>query len=478
MRWLTAARSTLAGWIAPDAGARRIAEAAGATVDRDEAGWTRLTGASERDLLPLTQTRMQDLAAYQWQANLLARQLIELPITFMLARGVRVGAGDADAAAAIRKWWRDPITDGPLRLPEWMRALRLYGELVLPAFVDAGTGHVRLGYIDPGRIETVVWDPENAACPIGLVVEGGRRRRRLRKYRVIYLGAEEMFAARTMEIRAGFGDGEVFYWRKNVLGGGRGRSDLLGAIDWLDAYDRYLLGELDRADFLRAFIWDVEMVGATPDEVRQRAREVEAPAPGSVRVHNESEKWRAESPQLDAYEASAGARLWRNHILGGLGFPEHWFGGGGDVNRATAAEMGDPAHKMLAFEQSMWTEILRRMAEYVVWRYQDPAGRSPPVLAEPDSDLLPTVEWPEMIERDMSRHATALQQTTAAVVVAIDRGLITEAMALRIVAAVAERIGVEIDPAAEIMAAQRESRARADARAEEDTFPPPPPGDE
>ena len=98
----------------------------------------------------------------------------------------------------------------------------------------------------------------------------------------------------------------------------------------------------------------------------------------------------------------------RRQLPSGAALPEHWFGGGGDVNRATAAEMDAPTMKALAQERDLWTEILRRCASYVIWRRLDPAGMSPPDPEEFDADIEPMAEWPEMVERDLSRHATSL----------------------------------------------------------------------
>ena len=130
--------------------------------------------------------------------------------------------------------------------------------------------------------------------------------------------------------------------------------------------------------------------------MERRAAEIAAPAPGTVRVHNEGETWQAISPTLQAQDAGAGARLFRNHALSGLGWPEHWFGGGGDVNRATAAEMGDPAFKTLLARRREWTAILEEVGALVVRRRLDPAGRGVAPLPPP---LAPRVEWPELVAR-------------------------------------------------------------------------------
>lgn len=53
-------------------------------------------------------------------------------------------------------------------------------------------------------------------------------------------------------------------------------------------------------------------------------------------------KLEAKSASLQAADTSESARLLRNHVLGGGTVPEHWFGGGGDVNRAALARWANP----------------------------------------------------------------------------------------------------------------------------------------
>ena len=445
-----------------------LREAAGLTIDKDEANWRALSGDGKRDLSPLTQARMRQLAAHLWETNLLARSLIELPIAFLLAEGVKVRVADEQAQSWLDAWWRDPVTDMALRLPELMRDLALTGEAAWPVFTDSASGHVRMAYLDPGAIETVIMDPGNASRPIGIVTVKDRKGQS-RRYRIVIGGPETVLGAPAQAIRETLTDGDILYFRANArAGGSRGRSDLLAAVDWLDGYERHLYGELDRAEALRAFVWDVTLSGADDKQVAERTREITAPAPGSVRVHNESEVWAALAPDLGGRDLDAVSRLFRNHLLIGSGMPEHWFGGGGDVNRATAAEMGDPAFKTLKVRQRLWSEILRRAAEVALARRLDPSGQSWPDPADPD--LAVSVEWPEMVVADASRHAAALAQTTAAVGLAIDRGLLTEASALRLLAALAERLGVELDVEAELEAAREEAAGRAEA----DRFPAPP----
>ena len=471
-------RERLIRWLggAPAAPApeRRIAEAA-AGVTRDEPGWTRLGADDRRDLSPITQDRMQLRSLQLWERNLLARQIVELPIAYLLAEGVRVTADDTVVQSILDDWWRDPITDFPRRLPTLMRDARLTGEVAWPMFV-AATGHVRVGWLDPCRIDTVVKDPGNASQPIGVITARDARGQSL-KYQVTVGGPETVFAAPARRARREWRDGDILYWQFGApAGAARGRSVLLAALDWLDAYERHLYGEIDRAEFMRAYVWDVTLAGATADEVAARAKSITAPAPGSVRVHNEAESWQAAAPSLGTADLAAASRLFRNHLLGGTGLPEHWFGGGGDVNRATAAEMGSPTYKLLAMEQRAWTEVLRRAAEYAVSRANDPSGQTWIDPMDPDTAI--RVEWLEMVTEDTSRFAAALAQAVGAAAAAMERGLLSEATAVGVVVAAASRLGLEIDPEAELAAAQADAGQRAERQAREDSFMAPPPEDE
>lgn len=447
--------------------AGRFAEAAGVTLDAEEDGWRRLTGDVNRSLNSMAQQRQQDLAVYLWKTNPLANRLVELPLAYLLAEGVRLAAPGEEAQGWLDGFWSDPINRMDIKLAKKVRELALFGEQCWPAFVNEVNGHARLGYLDPGRIATVVTDPDNVEQPIGVVTRMDAKGKVLR-YRVIVNGPETVFTERTREIRQSFGDGECFYFTVNDLSSStRGHSDLLAQMDWLDGYDQALFGELDRWGFMRAFIYDVTLKGATPDEVARRAKEIQVPSPGSVRVHNDSEEWNSVTPDLGSADGSSFARLFRNHIMGGGTIPEHWYGGGGDVNRSTAGEMGEPTFKLFSMRQRFIGYMLEEVGRYQV-RQRTLAlyGAEPEQSADPDEYVV-AVEWPEMTTRDTTAYAAALQQVVVAAGLAIDRGLISEQTAVAVISVVAARLGVEIDPVEELEAA----RADAGKRAEADTYP-------
>jgi len=442
---------------------RRLVESAGTTLEEEDRGWRQLSGATNRDLSPMTQDRMRQIALYLWRSNLLANRLIELPLAYLLGEGVVLKATEPADQDLLDAFWDDPINAMDRKLTKRVRDFMLQGEAIWPVFVNAVSGVVRIAYLDPGVVATVVMDPDNSEQPIGIVTKADDRGRK-RRYRVIVNGPEDVFTKRTQEIRTGFDDGDTFFFRFNDLcNSSRGTSMLLAAADWVDAYDESMFGELERQAGQRAYMWDVTLKGATKDEVAARAREIRSPSSGSVRVHNDSEEWKTESPDLKAADSAVGARLFRNHILGGLTLPEHWFGGGGDVNRNTASEMGEPTFKVFSMIQRDLKHALEEVAAYVLRQRRgaltgsELAGRSLGRV---------TAVFPELTARDTTKWAAALQQVAAACVSAMDAGLMTQETAVSIIAQIAGRLGVDIDVEAELLQAWKE----ADERREADTI--------
>ena len=445
-----------------------LREAAGVGVDPDEDQWRRLTGDAQRDLTPMTQARMQKVAHYLWESNVLANRLIELPLAYLLAEGVKLIVKDTDLQKTLDRFWTDPINDMDIKLPKKVRELALFGEQCYPAFVNDQDGAVRIGYLDPALIETVVRDPDNPEQPIGIVTCKDKKGI-ARRYRTIINGDEEVFTERTQAIRKTFDDGEAFYFRVNDLSSGsRGRSDLLAEADWLDAYDQFMFGELERYSQLRAFVWDLSIKNATPDQVQQRAKDFTVPASGGAYIHNDSETLEPKNPSLQAVDTGDGARLFRNHILGGQTLPEHWFGGGGDVNRAAAAEMSDPTFKVFSMRQRTLKYMLESIARYVLIKSSKEKQID---FSEPDNKV--EAVFPELAAEDTTKYAAALQQVAAACVILIAEGLMQKATAIKVIGAIAGRLGVEIDAEDELKKAEDQAKKKAEA----DVFTTPAAGD-
>lgn len=435
--------------------AKPVREAAGTTLDDEDKGWRPLTGTSKRDLSTLGQAQMQKIAAFLWESNALANRLVELPLAFLLAEGVTLTCKEPEHQKWLDAFWRDPINRMDLRLPTFARELAIFGEQCLPTYVNQVNGHVRLGYLDPSLIDTVITDPGNAAQEIGVrTVKDAAGQ--VRRFRVVVRGEDdEIFAHEARTMRAAMDSGDAFYFAVNKFAAGRrGRSDLIALMDWLDGYDEFLFDQMERAAELDAFIWDVKITGATPEDVEERAKKIQRPGRGSVRVHNDMEEWTAQAPDLKAVDRAESARMFRNQALGGSTIPEHWFGGGGDVNRAVGAEMGDPFFKVATMRQTFLRNMLQEMGSYVLWQRARAAGQTPDWA---DEAWLVNVSFPEMVTKDVTKLASALQATVTAVASALAERLITRRTALTIIATAAKRLEIEIDPEEELAAVEEES---------------------
>lgn len=457
-------------WLAElQARANRIVpmrEAGGATVDSAETGWSPLGGGrNRRDLAPLAQSRMQELAAYVWESNRIANRLIELPLAFLLGEGVKIEVADVEAQSWVDDFWADPINRMDLNLENHVRELSIFGEQCWPVFVSPVTGKVRLGKVDPSTIEKVITDPDNISLVIGVVVMLPGNKRKV--YRVIYNGLDEdLFGEGARKLRESMLAGDCFFYRINALSTGkRGRSDLLSAIDFADAYEQLLFGEVERAETLRRISYDVTVTGATQDDLDERAKEIETPAPLSIRLHNENERWELLTPSLQAGDAETTARLIRNHILGGATVPEPWFGGGGDVNLATATSMGEPTYKIFSQRQKLWKAILEDIATFVI-RSRIKATSTSLLGLAAEADYQPRAIFPELASRDVSKYATALQQVVVGCSNAVSAGVMSVETAVKAIGIVITLLGLEVDPATELEAA----RAEAEKRREQDAF--------
>lgn len=428
-------------------------------MDRPEDfGWRRLTGDLNRDLLPLTQDRMIEIAYWLWETNPLAGWLVEIAMAFIIAEGLPYEAKNEDVKAVLDDFWYDPLNRMDLYLPKHIRELLIFGELMLPVFTSEQTGKVRLGYIDPARIQVVYTDPENAKIVIGVQLKAGMQvlqqdlstpspvqtgtMRKGKVYKTILPhGAEDILSEEAQIARKGFTDGQCFYFSiNNVSNSPRGRSDYLRVADWLDGYEQFLYDYADKWPLMNVFAWDMTVNGGDQNEIDKQAKTFTKKA-GSLFAHNEKVTLDAKAPKLEALEASEGARLFRNHILGAMGYPEHWFGGGGQVNRATATEMDTPTYKMLTEKQRNVKYILESICGFVIQSARD--ARYLKVSDEDAAGI--SFITPELAQKDIAKNSTALQQITASLVSAVSSEFIDVGTARTIFAATVGFLGVEID---------------------------------
>lgn len=322
--------------------------------------WRSLTTNQDRDLNLLTQRRMQDIAFYLYDSNPMAGRIIEIIEDFVIGDGFTYSAKDPEVKEVLDDFWNDPDNNLDEEMNIDVVELFLFGELCLPVWVNEADGGVKLGYVDPKTILKIKKDPKNPKINQKLIWKkpSGQVERELN-----IINVDRNLKSKTYEKLIG----DCFYFTINkVSSATRGRSALLRLADWLDGYDQFLFARLERAFLLNNFIWDVECEGMNEGELTEFVKKLVTPRPGSIRAHNEKVTWKTESPKLEAADASQEARLFKQQILGGSGYPEHWFGEGSTTTRATALEMSTPVIKSLKSKQKKVKFIIKRMFNFQI----------------------------------------------------------------------------------------------------------------
>lgn len=404
-------------------------------VDSDESDWRRLTGNADRDLSPLTHERMLKIAYYLYETDPFGKRIIELPRDYLTAEGVSFEADDERVQEVLQKFWDDPINQMDLKLNQKVLELGLWGEQCYSVFVNQANGHVRLGYLDPGLIDKVELDRDNVEVVKRIKLK--RNPGEADKWLSV-INVDE----NPRSLTYGYRMGESFYFRINaVTTASRGRSDLLALADYLDLYNQFIFNRGERAAFGNAWIWDVTLEGMTAEQIKEWLREHPVPKPGSLRAHNERVKWEAVAPDLKAHDASYDSRMIKNYVLGGAGFPEHFFAEGGETTRATAAEMGEPVIKHLTARQKFVKAMLVEILEFVL----DQAMLAGTLPREIDRTF--DLHFPEISSKDLGKMGTVLLQTAQALLIAQQQGWVDHDNAANLFCAVASGMGPEVEPA-------------------------------
>jgi hypothetical protein len=440
----------------------------------DEVGFSPI-GGSARDLPPWNQDRMQEKALHMYRTNHMAHRLLAIVVDFVTGDGISVIAKGEDEAAAegaakgeadgsvpgrpaappekakpkapevtpiqdaIDEFWQDPINamdrENPQRLLEW----RLWGEILMPVRTsEDGSGRIRLGWIDPGSIKTVEPDPYTSV-PSQI---------KIRDSALARVGYPILDVVRFREESERLEGNAFFMTINNVKGACRGISDLYTAYDWLRTMDQTLRAAAIRAEAQSAYIWDVLLKGKKEPDIRTWLQAHRAPpAPGTIRAHNESVEWKAVSPDLGAPGTGQHIQDIKTFIMGGFGFPNHWFGSGDDANLATASVMAEPTRKRLRRIGKEFGFLLEDVVAFALTNRAAVEGSK--LVIDADNPRPFEVRIPDISGPDVAKVGAAVVAVTNAIVVAEEKGYVSHETAMSLFAAIAAQTGLEIDAAAE-----------------------------
>lgn len=413
---------------------RRLAEAYPMIGGSSEDSlWRSLTTNQDRDLNLLTQRRMQDIAFYLYDSNPMAKRIIDILKDFIVGDGFRYSVVDPEVKEVIDEFWNDPDNNLDMEIETDVAELHIFGELCLPVWVNSANGAVKLEYIDPKTILKIKKDPNNTKINKTLIWRkpSGSVERELR-----IINIDKNTRSKTY----GRLVGDCFYFTINkVSSATRGRSELLCLADWLDGYDQFLFARLERAFLLNNFIWDIQCEGMNKGELEEFVKTLATPRPGSIRAHNEKITWKAETPKLESADASEEARLFKQQILGGAGFPELWFGETSSTTRATALETSLPVLKRLRSRQ----RVIKYQLQYIINFVIDQAIIAKRLKENVDRRFK-IIPFP-IVSRDNKGTAEAMNGLVQGLVVAKQNNWISDKKAKTVLNAVLTQFGVDME---------------------------------
>lgn len=423
----------------------------GGTLDQDDHLYRRVTGAAKnqrRDLSPLSQDHMIEVSNYLWEQNCLARRLVTLMSDLILGEGIAVEAVDERNQAVIDQTWNHRINQFATNVRKFYNALSVNGELALPVVANPISGIPTVGFIDPYQIKRVETLPDNVlvADTIELKADSG-------------VGQGQRLKVVRENPETGRLEGEIFYYAINGLPNSvRGRSDLLPLADWLDLYDQYMFGEVERLTLLSSFVWDYKVEGATTDtEIADKLKKLPRFKPGSVFGHNEKESLEAKTPDLKASDRSEVARMLRVHIAGSMGYPVSYLGDI-DSNKATIEGQNDITLKTPAARQKEFASgVVDMIVRYGIEQAQ---VRNRSLFRDVKQGY--KIMLPEISAKDISRVGQVVSQVMSGMDSALANKTMSRRAAVTVQCAMIKHLGVVLDPNEVIKEADEEAQDAMD----------------
>ncbi|HEY7358901.1 MAG TPA: hypothetical protein VH590_20600 [Ktedonobacterales bacterium] len=423
--------------------------------------WRRLSDTwLERDTDPATFLEILNHCYEAYTANPLAFTIVETITNFTLGRGVLVSAANRRVQRVLETFWRDADNHMETRIYALCTELSVYGEQFVRFFVNPIDGRVKIAQVDPSTIDEIVCDPENVEKPL--------------RFHQRPVGTDAAFARSTGDpagagfpgtvagaTSAGFpgtvagatslsetegrwfeaGSEVVQFAINKVSNARRGRSDLATLLPWLRRYKDWLTDRVRLNKYKTAFLWDVTLQGADAKTIDRKRMEYAIPLePGTIVIHNESERWAAVKPEINASDVEADGRALRLMIAAGCGLPEHYLADGGNANRATAAEMNLPT--LLKFERRQ--QVMEHLLRVILDRVIVEAKRAGTLAAGMDESY--TITFPELKVADHLVLAQATSMMVNALATAKEQRWVSDETAMRLLFQFA---GEEVDLHAE-----------------------------
>ncbi len=289
-----------------------------------------------------------------WRVNALARRIVGLTTDYVVGAGIGVTSSVPWIEEWVRRFWTHPKNRMGIRALSLCDELTRSGELfpVLSTNRLDGMSYVRSV---PAKqiefIQTMAGDYETA-LHFHQVAPRNHETVARRDW-LSFDNPDRAAVAAASQVM-------LHLAVNRPVGATRGAGDLDPILKWLKRYNAFLEARLALNLHASAFVYDVTVKGATPEQLQKRKMELASPpAAGSVLVHGDDEEWKVNRPQVAGWDASPDGKAIVRMIGAGSATPAHWLNSlETGSTQATAAEMGGPALRHYQHRQQVFDAFL------------------------------------------------------------------------------------------------------------------------
>lgn len=335
---------------------RYISERISLAVKENDATW-RLLYDRQGGPSDLAWSERQEVLAdalEAWRVNALARRIVGLTTDYVVGSGIGVASSVPWIEEWVRRFWAHPKNRMSIRVLSLCDELTRSGELfpVLSTNRLDGMSYVRS--VPARQIEWITTLPGDYETALAFHQVDPRDLEHI-------AGHDWLSFDNPDRATVGLSPQVMLHLAVNrPIGATRGAGDLDPILKWLKRYNAFLEARLALNLHASAFVYDVTVKGANPEQLAKRKSELaNPPAAGSVLVHGDDEEWKVNRPQVSGWDASPDGKAIVGMIGAGSATPAHWLNSlETGSTQATAAEMGGPAIRHYQNRQQVFGAFL------------------------------------------------------------------------------------------------------------------------
>ena len=411
---------------------RAVNAAISVAVD-DSKGWDPLAGSGPHDRSWSDLASDLEDALEAWRKNFMIRRIVTLTRSYVVGNGIAISSKNRAVDKFIAEFWDHPKNRMAQRLGPICDELTRSGEVFAILFTNKADGMSYVRFIPASRIREIDTDPDDYEKELryGQIQETTTELK-------WWISPENPAALKP--VRRLLPPVMLHFAVNRPIGATRGESDLATVLKWALRYSNWLEDRvrLNRIR-TRSGMLDIEIADDSMVEQKKYQLRQDQPMTAGIYIHGPGEKSELHNLNIQGDDAEPDGKALRLAIASGSGTALHYLGEGGNVNYATAKEMGEPTARLHTERQQDLTTFLQDLVSLAYWRYQAVTGARAPA----GKDLKLESATTEVARADNQSLATAARDIVQALGQMREHGWIDDINAVRLAFKFA---GETIDP--------------------------------